>query len=134
MFKKNKTEIVEEETPNHIQQEIAQEELDEIESEEYRESTKELDPSQVLNHLKDFSKILPRLDYKREHSEKRIHQTEQKISEVEDLIMKLEEKKANMKNEIEQTQRDISKIDEIRHILQRVAGEKADSLISMSEA
>ena len=80
-----------------------------------------VDTSEILNSLKQFTKLLPKLEEKKEYSKKRIHQIEDKISEVEDLIKKLEEKRDNLQDDIKHVVEEDAKIDEIRSIMQHIA-------------
>ncbi len=133
LFKKKKTEVVEE-SKKPEKEEIMLEKNPTIEKEnilDEEEPTKDIDPSEILNYLKQFSRLLPKLEEKREYSKKRIHQIEDKISEVEDLIQKLEEKKDNLHDEIRHVEEEAAKIDEIRSILQGIMGEKEAALTAV---
>lgn len=136
LFRKRKTEPVEYSKKSEKEEVTEWESVPVVEEGniiDEEEATKDIDPSEILNNLKEFSRLLPRLDEKKERSEKRIHQVEEKISEVEDLILKLEEKKDNLQEEISHSKEEIEKIDEIRSVLQRIVGENAAALTAISK-
>lgn len=97
------------------------------------EPSGDIDPSEILNYLEQFSGFLPKLEEKREYLEKRAHQIKNKISDVESSILKLEEEKDDLHDEIEQMEEDIAKIDKIGFTLQRIVGEKKPTLTAVSK-
>jgi len=84
----------------------------------------EIDVLEILERLKDelkeFSRLLPTLDEKRELLEKHVNKEREKIAEIESLIPKLQEKKRSLEEGIKLKQEEISKIDEIKLILQKI--------------
>jgi len=92
--------------------------------ERVEEAPGEIDTLEISNELrsvlKEFVGLLPKIDERKEHLERHVHQEEEKIREIEDLIPKLEEKKRNLQDDMKRKQEEMSRIDEIKLILHMV--------------
>ncbi|MEM2111037.1 MAG: hypothetical protein QXX08_04060 [Candidatus Bathyarchaeia archaeon] len=87
------------------------------------ELAEDVDVSGILNCLERISRLLPKLEEKREYFNKQRRQIEGKISEVEESILKLKEERNNLHDEIRRIEGEAAKIAKIRSVMQRIAEE-----------
>ncbi len=95
------------------------------------ESSNDIDFSEILNYLEQFSVFFPKLEEKRKHLRKRAREIKGRILDVESSILKLEEEKTNLHDEIGHLEDDIVKIDKIFSILQRLVSEEKPILAAV---
>ena len=97
------------------------------------ETSSDIDFSEILNYLEQFSVIFPKLEEKREYLKKQTLQIKDKISDVEISILKLEEEKNNLHDEIGHVEDDIAKIDKIFSTMQRLVSEEKPILTAVKK-
>ncbi|MEM2111731.1 MAG: hypothetical protein QXX08_07625 [Candidatus Bathyarchaeia archaeon] len=133
LFKKKKSEG-QEEKKSERQEEKSQIVEEEVKTEKQEEEIfNDVDASEILHYLKEFLRLLQKLDKQKEILEKHVHQLQQKIDEVDNLISKLEDQKRSLYGDLEKKRDQISKINETKMLLQKVTSENSTSLEMMPQ-